>query len=89
MALRDLFSAQRSVENLDLIDWPMVGFASLWILGLALMLTTFGFADYHAGHERKKAREILKRSEYQVPINAGIALFCLGLLGSSRSNCVS
>jgi len=63
----------------------MVGFASLWILGLAVILTALGFADYHAHTGSKRMREVLKEPGYSVAVNTGLALFCLGLLGSSRA----
>jgi len=63
----------------------MVGFASLWILGLALILTALGFADYHANQRSKRLREVLGEPDYRAAVNAGLTLFCLGLLGSSRA----
>jgi hypothetical protein len=73
------------MSNLDLIDWGMVGFASLWILGLAIVLTVIGFADYHAKVSSKRFREILKQHGYQAAIHAGLVLFCVGLIGSARA----
>jgi hypothetical protein len=63
----------------------MVGFASLWILGLALILTALGFADYHAKVEARRLWAVLKEPGYQAAVNAGLALFSLGLLGSARA----
>ncbi len=71
------------MDNLGLIDWRMVGFASLWIAGLALILTTVGFADYHAAIGGERLRSRLGRPDCQIAINLGLALVCLGLLGSS------
>lgn len=71
------------MENLDLIDWRMVGFASMWTTGLAVILTALGFADYHSKVESERMRDLLKRPNYQISINGGLALFCLGVLGSS------
>lgn len=73
------------MENLDLIDWRMVGFASLWILGLAVLLTVLGFADYHAKVEGRRIRDLLREPGYQAAVNGGLTLFCLGLLGSARA----
>jgi len=73
------------VENLNLIDWRMVGFSSLWILGLSIILTVLGFADFHAKTRKRRFREELRGVEYQRFINIGLALFCLGLLGSSST----
>jgi hypothetical protein len=71
------------VENLDLIDWKMVGFASLWITGLAVILSVLGFVDFHAKERGIRFREELRRLNYQGWINIGLTLFCLGLIGSS------
>ncbi len=71
------------MENLDLIDWRMVGFASLWIIGLAMILTVLGFADYHARTKGDRIRDELRKPSYPIWINLGLTLFCLGLLGSS------
>ena len=73
------------MDNLDLIDWRMVGFASLWILGLSLILSVLGFVDYHARGNKRRFRDELKEPGYQVGINAGLVLFCLGLIGSARA----
>ena len=72
------------MENLELIDWVMVGLASLWITGLALILTALGFADYRAARAGGKFRHEIKRPAYQSVINFGLNLFCLGMVGSSR-----
>ena len=63
----------------------MLGFASLWILGLAVILTALGFANYHAHTGAKRMREVLKEPGYSAAVNAGLSLFCLGMLGSSRA----
>ena len=73
------------MENLNLIDWRMVGFSSLWILGLSIILTVLGFVDYHAKTRQRRFREELRGSGYQRFINIGLVLFCLGLLGSSST----
>jgi protein-tyrosine phosphatase len=73
------------VDNLNLIDWRMVGFASLWITGLAVVLATLGFVDYSAGLADRKFRQEVGRPDYQAAINIGLTAFSLGLLGSSRT----
>jgi hypothetical protein len=69
------------MENLGLINWKMVAFASLWILGLALILSVFGFVDYHAKASGGRFRDELRKSIYQAWINVGLTLFSLGMLG--------
>jgi len=73
------------MENLHLIDWRMVGFGALWITGLAVVLSALGFAYYEAQTGARRMREVLKRPTYQVAVNGGLTLFCLGLIGSSRT----
>ena len=73
------------MENLELIDWRAVGFASLWIAGLALILSALGFADYRAASAGRKFRKEIGRPGIQSAINVGLTLFCLGLIGSSRA----
>jgi hypothetical protein len=73
------------MENLALIDWKMVGFAALWITGLAVILSTIGFADYHASVEKNRFRRVVQKPAYRAAIDAGLILFCLGLSGSARS----
>jgi len=73
------------VENLKLIDWRMVGFASLWIFGLALILSALGLADYLVAVEGGRTRDRLREPSYQNAINVGLTLFSLGLIGSSNA----
>ena len=73
------------MENLDLIDWRKVGFGAMWITGLAVILSALGFADYHAHQEGVSIRDLLKCSGYQMAINGGLTLFCLGLIDTSRN----
>jgi len=49
------------------------------------VLTVFGFCDYHAKEEKERFRIILRRPSYQIWLNVGLALFCFGIMGSSRA----
>lgn len=71
------------MENLNLIDWPMVAFGALWIVGLAVILSALGFAYYEAGQADEKLRTRLRCPIYQRAVNAGLTLFCLGMIGSA------
>ena len=73
------------MDNLELIDWRMVAFASLWIIGLAVLLTAISFAYYTTQVRGGRLREELRNSGYQVAINGGLALFSTGLLGSANT----
>lgn len=69
----------------DLIDWRLVVFSALWILGLSVLLATFSFADYTAHAEHVRLRQALGRRGYQAAIYAGLTLFALGLGGTARA----
>ena len=73
------------MDNLELIDWRMVAFASLWIVGLAVLLTAISFAYYNAQVRGGRLREELRMGGYQVAINGGLAFFSIGLLGSANT----
>ena len=73
------------MQNLDLIDWRALGLAALWISGLAVMLSSLGFAEFRARSDSSSLRRVLERASYQAALGAGVAMFCLGLLGSSES----
>jgi len=74
-----------TMENLNLIDWKAVGLAALWISGLAVMLSSLGFAEFQARSDSSSVRRVLNQAHYQAALGAGLAMFCLGLLGSSES----
>ena len=73
------------MNNLGLIDWRLVAFSALWILGLSLVLAAFSFADYTAAQQGARLRAVLGRPGYQAALNAGLLFFCLGLIGSGRA----
>ena len=75
------------MNNLELIDWRLVGFSALWILGLSLILVAFSAADYEASQEPSHARtrDVLRTPRYQAALQAGMLLVCLGLLGSAHT----
>lgn len=73
------------MSNLSLIDWPLVGFSVLWILGLAVVLTVLGFAYYEAETSGERLRDRLRRPGPQLAMNSGLALFCAGMAGTSGS----
>jgi hypothetical protein len=75
------------MTNLELIDWRLVGFSSLWILGLTIILVAFSAADYEASQapSHVRTRDVLRLPGYQAALWGGMVLFCLGLLGSARA----
>lgn len=68
-----------------LIDWQLVGFSALWILGLSVLLATFSYADYMAHTEGARTREMLRRRPYPAAMYAGLTLFGLGLAGATNT----
>ena len=73
------------MENLSLIDWPMVAFGAIWIVGLAVILSALGFAYYEAVEAGERLRERWRLPAYQRALNAGLTLFCLGMIGSAEA----
>ena len=73
------------MAGLGLIDWRLVGFAALWITGLSVVLAALSFADYTASQEGWRTRAVLGRPVYQLALDVGLLLFCLGLAGSARA----
>lgn len=68
-----------------MIDWWALFHNSLWILGLALGLAALGLANYEANRYHVRLRQKLGERGFQLSLNAGTLLFCLGLLFSSKT----
>jgi hypothetical protein len=60
------------------IDWWSVFTHSLWIVGLAIALAVFSFADWQASARHEGLRTSLDRTLQSPVFWAGIALVCLG-----------
>jgi hypothetical protein len=73
------------MSNLDLIDWRLVGFSALWLSGLSVILAAFSFGDYIASQRHLRTRDVLSWPGYRAAFNAGLVLFCLGLVGASHA----
>ncbi|MBI4770269.1 MAG: hypothetical protein HY784_07640 [Chloroflexi bacterium] len=73
------------MNNLGLIDWALVAYRALWIVGLSLILAALSFADYRAAEMKLRFWQVLKEPAYQAAIQMGLLLTCLGLLGGARS----
>lgn len=71
------------MDLIKLFDFRSLGFASLWIMGLSIILVTFGFVHFNAHAETRHSKEIIKQPIYQAAIYAGLMLFCIGLSGDS------
>jgi hypothetical protein len=71
--------------NFDLIDWRLVGFGALWVLGAAAALAALGFAYDEAGRTRTPTRAVLAQRGYQSVLQAGGLLFAVGQAGLAAS----
>jgi hypothetical protein len=69
-----------------LIDWYLVGFGALWIFGLSLNLAALSFADYERAQTKLRFRDVWSRRGYQIVSNAGLSMFCFGLIGMVHSD---
>ncbi|MBN1487433.1 MAG: hypothetical protein JW981_07310 [Anaerolineae bacterium] len=52
---------------------------SLWVLGLAVLLATWSYADYEASIHKQKTRDKFKEFSYALALDAGLCLFITGL----------
>ena len=62
-----------------MIDWYNLAANSLWILALALALTSLSFARWQARMEEEKLKVILNRPSWQISLNLAGTIFCAGL----------
>jgi hypothetical protein len=64
-----------------MIDWVVVGFGALWILGLGLVVATLSFANYLASQQKRRLRQVLDMPACRIMIDLGLVFFCLGWAG--------
>lgn len=69
------------MDNLDLIDWRMVAFSFLWILGAAILLAAAGFAYDRSRREERRFKQVFADPPYDLAVNLGLLLFSIGMLG--------
>ena len=62
-----------------MIDWYNLAANALWILALALALTSLSFARWGARMEEEKLKVILNRPSWQISLNLAGTIFCAGL----------
>jgi hypothetical protein len=62
-----------------MIDWPYVGFNSLWVLGAGLLLAVLAIAVFTSSEEKQNLRILLSDKGYSLFINIGFLLICVGL----------
>jgi hypothetical protein len=58
---------------------------SLWIIGLAVVLSTCSLAYYRTQTIQIPLRQSLGKAGFQLALNSGMTLFCLGMLFGGQS----
>jgi hypothetical protein len=66
-----------------MIDWYNLVMNAFWVLGCAVALATLSYASWDASVSKEKFFVLLKQSQYQIPLNFGGLVFCVGLAGTS------
>jgi hypothetical protein len=64
-----------------MIDWYVIGFGALWILGLGLVTGALSFANYLASQQKRRFRQVLEIPASQIMIDLGLVFFCLRWAG--------
>ena len=67
-----------------MIDWYLVTSSALCILGCAVILTIFSYADWLAGRRGVRLRDVLDGANWRISLGGGVVLVCLGLFFASR-----
>ena len=67
-----------------MIDWPQVAFNSLWIIGCAVVLAAFSYANWLAHARGVRTRQLLGMPVFQLPFSIGFVLVTLGLFFLGR-----
>jgi hypothetical protein len=68
-----------------MIDWWGLVRNTLWILGLSVCLAALSMLSYRARVEQVRLRDLLNEPRSQLVPAAGLLLFCLGILVTSRT----
>jgi len=64
-----------------MIDWVNVFLNAVWILGLSILLSVIGIANYKGTTENIRLSKVLSESNYRIILDLGMILFCIGLAG--------
>lgn len=64
---------------MDLIDWNALFSNFVWILAVAWLLAIVSMARWEAIQKGSKTSAQLNQPKYQIQLNLGGLLFCLGL----------
>jgi len=63
-----------------MIDWVGVVIATIWIMGLALLLAVVSIAYWSSSATRTSLGHVLAKRSFYVALRVGIVLFGLGML---------
>lgn len=66
------------MSNFELVDWWLVGASAMWLGGLSVLLASLSWANYVAPLRRRSFRAVLAEPAYQLVLNGGLGLFCVG-----------
>lgn len=62
-----------------MIDWPHIVYNGLWIVGCAVILADFSYANWLAHVYGVRTRQLLGRRGFQLVFFVGLSLIALGL----------
>jgi hypothetical protein len=64
-----------------MIDWYLVSFNALWIIGLGFVTAGLSLANYLGSRQNWRVGRALKIPVCNIMIGMGLVFFCLGLAG--------
>ncbi len=64
---------------MNTIHWAFIARHAVWILGLAIVLAVWSYADWQAHSRQIRRRVLLVTPLVLSPLCAGWALFCIGM----------
>jgi hypothetical protein len=64
-----------------MIDWSLVGYSALWIVGLGSVTAGLSIANYMRSEMNWRFGRALRIPSCRIMIGLGLVLFCLGLAG--------
>ncbi len=64
---------------MDSVDWLGLVTNAVWLIGLAVGLATFSYADWKAHASGRRLREALNERRVSAALWSGGTLFCVGL----------
>ncbi len=68
-----------------MIDWWWIASNAMWIIGCALALAVFSYADYVANVRAEKMRQVLRQPAMKSALLLAALLFCAGLAATASA----